>query len=83
VLLDDLRPIERAERVKRFFLSISEKAADALRVRPARVNGRPGLLALQGERVHSVWCLRVVDGQIQAIYCVRNPEKLQHLPAAA
>jgi RNA polymerase sigma-70 factor (ECF subfamily) len=73
------RPIEGAERVVRFLLSIAEKAPDDLRVRPARVNGRPGLLALQGERVHSVWGLRVVDEQIQGLYCVRNPKKLRHL----
>jgi RNA polymerase sigma-70 factor (ECF subfamily) len=73
------RPIEGIERVERFLFSISKKTADALRGRPVRVNGRPGLLVLQDDRVHSVWCLRVLDGQIQAIYCVRNPEKLQHL----
>ena len=75
------RPIEGLERVERFLLSISEKTPDLLQVRPVRVNGRPGLLVLQDDRVHSVWCLRVVGGQIQAIYCVRNPEKLQHLGA--
>ena len=77
------RPIEGIERVERFLLSIAEKSADALQVRPVRVNGRPGLLVLQDDRVHSVWCLRVVEGQIQAIYCVRNPEKLQHLSVTA
>jgi len=75
------RPIEGIERVQRFLLSISEGTADALQVRPCRVNGRPGLLVLQEDRVHSVWCLRVLDGQIRAIYCVRNPGKLQHLGA--
>lgn len=73
------RPIEGAERVQRFLLSIFEKTGDDLRVRPAYVNGRPGLLAVQDDRVHSVWGLRVVNGQIQELYCVRNPEKLRHL----
>ncbi len=75
------RPIQGVERVLRFLLSIAAKAPEDLRVRPVRVNGRPGLLALEGERVHSVWGLRVVDKHIQAVYCVRNPEKLRHLSA--
>jgi len=75
------RPIEGGERVVRFLLSISETTADTLQVRPCRVNGRPGLLVLDDDHVHSVWCLRVVDGHIQELYCVRNPEKLQHLDA--
>ncbi len=73
------RPIEGAERVQRFLLSITQNVPDDLRIRPVQVNGRPGLLALQADRVHSVWCFRVVDGQIQELYCVRNPEKLRHL----
>jgi RNA polymerase sigma-70 factor (ECF subfamily) len=73
------RPVEGIERVVRFLLSISEKAPDDLHARPVRVNGRPGLLALVDDRVHSVWGLRVTDGRIRTIYCVRNPEKLQHL----
>lgn len=73
------RPIEGPERVVRFLLNIASKAPEDLRARPVRVNGRPGLLALQGEQVHSVWCFRVVDGRIRDLYCVRNPEKLRHL----
>jgi len=73
------RPIEGVDRVERFLLSITEKTADALQIRPVRVNGRSGLLVLEDDRVHSVWGLRVVDGQIRTIYCVRAPEKLRHL----
>ncbi len=72
-------PIEGLEWVVRFLLSISAKAPDALLVRPVHVNDRPGLLALERDRVHSVWCFRVADGRIQDLYCVRNPETLQHL----
>lgn len=77
------RPIEGVERVVRFLLSIASKAPDNLHVRPVRVNGRPGLLAQEGNHMHSVWAFRVVDGQIRNLYCVRNPEKLQHLSVEA
>ncbi len=73
------RPIEGPERVVRFLFNVAPRAPENLRVRPVRVNGRPGLLALEGDRVHSVWCFRVVDGRIRDLYCVRNPEKLRHL----
>lgn len=77
------RPIEGVERVVRFLLSIASKAPDDLHVRSARINGRPGLIARVGDRVHSVWGFRVVDGEVQDLYCVRNPEKLRHLSSGA
>ncbi|MFB6272950.1 MAG: RNA polymerase sigma-70 factor [Salinibacter sp.] len=74
------RPIEGLDRVTRFYRSIASDADEDIEVRPIRVNGRPGLLALQDDRVHSVWGFRVANGQIQAVYTVMNPDKLQALP---
>lgn len=76
------RPIQGADRMVRFLLSVSEKARDDLAPEPAQVNGLPGLLVRQGDRIHSVWALRVGGAAIQAVYCVRNPEKLRHLSRA-
>lgn len=73
------RPIRGADRVVRFLLSVSEKAPDDLEPEPTQVNGLPGLLVRQDDRIHSVWALRVGGGKIQDVYCVRNPEKLRHL----
>ena len=45
------------------------------------LNGAPGLLVtLDGELVSTLQ-LEVVDGHIQSLYLVRNPEKLAHLGA--
>lgn len=70
------RPILGRERVVRFLLSIRSKAPEGLEIERAEVNGRPGLLARLSGRVHSVWALRAGEGQIQELYCIRNPEKL-------
>ena len=50
------------------------------RLEPARVNGQPGALAYDGEgRLLTVLSLDVVEGRVQAIRSVVNPDKLGHL----
>jgi RNA polymerase sigma-70 factor (ECF subfamily) len=47
---------------------------------PARVNGQPGLLAWDADGdLIVVIALDVLDGQIQAIRVIANPDKLRHL----
>lgn len=49
-------------------------------VRPAWVNGRPGVVMYDAEeRVASVVALDIVDGVVRAIHSVVNPDKLGHL----
>jgi RNA polymerase sigma factor (sigma-70 family) len=49
-------------------------------IRPARVNGQPGLLAIDADGdLIAVIALDVLDGLIQAIRTVANPDKLRHL----
>jgi RNA polymerase sigma-70 factor (TIGR02957 family) len=46
----------------------------------AAVNGQPGLLALDADgALIAVIALDVLDGQVQAIRAVANPDKLRHL----
>jgi RNA polymerase sigma-70 factor (ECF subfamily) len=48
--------------------------------RLARVNGQPGrVLRIPGDRVWEVLTVDVVEGRIQAVRIVRNPDKLGHL----
>lgn len=73
------RPIEGLDRVTRFYLGItSDERYEKAEIRPIRVNGRPALLVVEEERV-SIMAFRVVDGQIQEVYTIMNPEKLEHL----
>jgi RNA polymerase sigma-70 factor, ECF subfamily len=79
-----LNPIIGAEKIARFFIGISAKnAGHDVRIEPAMINGAFGaLLYLDGELDHTM--SMAIDGEkIAAIYIVRNPDKLRHLPTAA
>lgn len=47
---------------------------------PHPVNGQPGAIARDAEgRVVATWALEVLDGRIQTIRAILNPDKLSHL----
>lgn len=73
-----LNPIVGAERVARFFAGLVKKGRIAeLRAQEAEVNGEPGVLIYEGDRLESVVAVRVdEDGRIADIFLVVNPEKL-------
>jgi RNA polymerase sigma-70 factor, ECF subfamily len=55
-----------------------------IRVEPRRVNGQPGAIFLDPEgRLTNVWSLDIVDGAVQTVRSVINPDKLQHLGPVA
>jgi RNA polymerase sigma-70 factor (ECF subfamily) len=77
-------PIIGADKVARFFIGLAGKiAGQDVRMQPAVINGAVGaLLYLDGEL--DLTLSMAIDGEkIAAIYIVRNPDKLRHLPAAA
>lgn len=48
------------------------------------MNGQPGAIFRDGDgRVVNTWTLDIVDGQIQAIRAVVNPDKLRHVGPVA
>jgi RNA polymerase sigma-70 factor, ECF subfamily len=74
-------PIVGADKIARFFVGLAAKNADhVIRVEPAMINGAIGaLLYLDGELDHTL--SMAIDGdKIAAIYIVRNPDKLRHVP---
>ncbi|MEH2544891.1 RNA polymerase sigma-70 factor (ECF subfamily) [Bradyrhizobium sp. AZCC 2262] len=76
-------PIIGADKVARFFIGLAGKTAGHdVRIAPAVINGTVGaLLYLDGEL--DLTLSMAIDGEkIAAIYVVRNPDKLRHLPAA-
>jgi len=76
-------PIVGAEKIARFFIGLAAKnAGHDIRVEPAMINGAFGaLLYLDGALDHTM--SMAIDGEkIAAIYIVRNPDKLRHLPVA-
>lgn len=48
-------------------------------VRYASINGLPGFVTVEGGDTLQTTALEIVDGQIVAIYVMRNPDKLRHL----
>ena len=76
-----LNPIKGADKIARFFVSLAAKNADRnVRIEPAVINGILGaLIYIDGKVDHSV--SMAIDGErIAAIYIVRNPDKLRHVP---
>ncbi|GAA3392382.1 RNA polymerase sigma-70 factor [Cryptosporangium minutisporangium] len=54
------------------------------RVTPHLVNGEPGAVFHDSDgKVFNTWALDIVDGQIQTIRTVNNPDKLRHLGPVA
>ncbi|ANS63682.1 ECF-sigma factor [Streptomyces lincolnensis] len=76
-----VRVMESADKVGRFVLGVARKGAvPDVSFRYLELNGGPALLILSGDKPDSVVQLDVVDGLIQSVYIIRNPDKLGSLP---
>lgn len=75
------RSLHGRHRVARTMLAWVRRGAriSTAELRPVEVNGQPGALLLEGGRVIGVWALDILDGQIQGIRSIVNPDKLHHL----
>ena len=82
------RPIVGADKVARFFLSVWKTPyrewagvveGPDLELRVVRVNDGPAILGTAGEQPIGVLTLDVVDGVVQALHFVANPDKLAGL----
>ena len=80
-----LRPIVGAEKVARFLLATTAQglAIPGLHVEVAEVNGAPGVVAWAGGAPYMTVSLVLVDGLVDQVLVVRNPEKLTGLPTAS
>jgi RNA polymerase sigma-70 factor (ECF subfamily) len=73
-------PIHGAPNVARFLLGTLQKAPTGFAVRPARINGSPGLVGYFGDgRPQSATTFGLSGGRISEIRLVVNPEKLEGL----
>jgi RNA polymerase sigma-70 factor (ECF subfamily) len=80
------RPVRGRSRVARTLLSWVRAArrVPGVVLRPAEVNGDPGVLVLDGgQRLISVWSLDIADGAVAGVRSVVNPDKLAHLGPVA
>jgi RNA polymerase sigma-70 factor (TIGR02957 family) len=75
------QPLYGRDRVAAIVLALFERATQlGVTVEPVLVNGGPGLVTRdQQGKVISVLCLEILDGMIQTVRGIVNPDKLQHL----
>jgi RNA polymerase sigma-70 factor (ECF subfamily) len=77
-----LNPIFGADNVARFYAGIAEKSGqDAMGAsyEPLFINGLPGYVSREPDGVLQTVALDIRDGLVQAIYVIRNPDKLRHV----
>ncbi|GAA2431846.1 RNA polymerase sigma-70 factor [Streptomyces glaucus] len=73
------RPVVGADKVARLLIAGLSRAAAAVSLRPAQVNGHPALVFLVDGALDTVVTARVDDGLVTGLYAVRNPGKLGHM----
>jgi RNA polymerase sigma-70 factor (ECF subfamily) len=75
------KPVFGSRNVARLLIGFFERYRSiAARMERAQVNGQPGLLAFDAEgRLINVLALDVVDGVVQTVRSIINPDKLGHL----
>ncbi|WP_031485969.1 RNA polymerase sigma-70 factor [Streptomyces bicolor] len=76
-----LRVLETADKVGRFIVGVARKGVEDLSWRFLEINGGPAVLTLSGGKPDAVFQIDVVDGRVQAVYIIRNPDKLRSLDA--
>jgi RNA polymerase sigma-70 factor (ECF subfamily) len=75
------RPVYGREKVTRLLHGLVRQTERwAAEFHPAQVNGQPGIVAYDRDgKLFGVMAFEVLDGQVQAIRSVINPDKLRHL----
>lgn len=76
-----LKPLHGTMKVARFLLAIRSKWLSTAVTQIIEINGQLGIITLIDGCIHSVTTFEIVNGSIQSIYVVRNPEKLKQIMA--
>jgi RNA polymerase sigma-70 factor (ECF subfamily) len=78
-----LNVIEGADRVAAFLVGTVRKGwTDDMAVRFDTINGLPGLIVSRPDGLVQTSAFEIEGDVVKAIYVVRNPDKLRHLPSA-
>jgi RNA polymerase sigma-70 factor (ECF subfamily) len=75
-----LHILRGAGRAAGVYWSLEHQFPGEVVYRMATINGEPGILRYVGGKLESVQSFNFVDGLIDSIYIVRNPDKLQGVP---
>lgn len=72
------RPLHGSVKVARFLTAIRRsKLLPRFTSQVAQVNGQPGIMNLVDDRPQSIFSFEFVDGYVQSIFAVVNPDKLR------
>ncbi|HEV2582085.1 MAG TPA: RNA polymerase sigma-70 factor, partial [Ktedonobacteraceae bacterium] len=74
--LSALRPVVGIDAVMRLWIALAHKPPADLKLTFEEVNGSPAVMLWTGETLYNVLSFEVVDGKIQAIRGILNPDKL-------
>jgi len=74
-----LNPVVGRTRVARFIAGVTAAAEGSSRVEVRTLNGLPAAVVVSGGDVVATFSLNVVDGGVNRIFSVRNPDKLRRL----
>ncbi|MEU1665492.1 RNA polymerase sigma factor SigJ [Streptomyces sparsogenes] len=74
-----LRVMEAADKIARFMVAVTQAAGQHPELAFTEINGGPALVLFADGRPDTVLSLDVADGLVQAVYIIRNPDKLAHL----
>ena len=75
------RTIFGAEKIARFFIGIATRLMpENPSIRFVTINGAPGMISYSGQEPVTAFSVEIVDGKIQRVFVVRNPDKLERLP---
>jgi RNA polymerase sigma-70 factor (ECF subfamily) len=79
------QPLYGPDRIASFIVTLFKQASRlGVTVEPVLVNGGPGVITYDPEgKIISVLCLEVIDGIVQTVRGIVNPDKLQHLGAVS
>jgi RNA polymerase sigma-70 factor, ECF subfamily len=77
-----LKPVEGRERIAAFVASFSNnlEADRGARIRFEPINGLPGVIVVEPDGTVDTMAFEFENGLATAIYIVRNPDKLRHIP---
>lgn len=74
------RPLNGRDLIARFYASFQRQIARRQPVsKRATVNGMPGLVTAEIDGTIQTTAFEIAEGEIRAIYVVRNPDKLMHV----
>jgi len=79
------KPVSGADRVARLLITmVAGLDQVGCVIEPHEVNGQPGAIVRDRDgRVVTTWALDVLDGRIQTIRAIMNPDKLRHVGPVA